>query len=161
MIARNFGDQHFTLAPLEHIQVTIRKNKCYIRNSHISATAPSAKLQALLHPRGIPVDKLAHPVFRDFGVRSGVIQRCVHADLVFLHDYKPGPYTEVVTEVILHALWDARADLSAWVQDGAVIYVCGDANAMAKDVHATLQKVLGEAKLDTLRREGRYLRDVY
>jgi [protein-PII] uridylyltransferase len=28
-------------------------------------------------------------------------------DLVFLHDYKPGPYLEVVTEVILHALWDA------------------------------------------------------
>ena len=28
-------------------------------------------------------------------------------DLLFLHDYKPGPYVEVVTEVILHALWDA------------------------------------------------------
>jgi sulfite reductase (NADPH) flavoprotein alpha-component len=44
--------------------------------------------------------------------------------------------------------------------------VCGDANAMAKDVHATLQRILGEqgdgvAALDALRREGRYLRDVY
>ena len=28
-------------------------------------------------------------------------------DLLFLHDYKPGPYTEIVTETILHALWDA------------------------------------------------------
>ena len=28
-------------------------------------------------------------------------------DLLFLHDYKPGPYVEVVTERILHALWDA------------------------------------------------------
>ena len=28
-------------------------------------------------------------------------------DLLFLHDYKPGPYVEVVTEIILHALWDA------------------------------------------------------
>jgi [protein-PII] uridylyltransferase len=28
-------------------------------------------------------------------------------DLLFLHDYKPGPYSEVVTEIILHALWDA------------------------------------------------------
>ncbi len=27
-------------------------------------------------------------------------------DLLFLHDYKPGPYVEVVTEIILHALWD-------------------------------------------------------
>ena len=60
-----------------------------------------------------------------------------------------------------HALWDARRELDAWVQDGAAIYVCGDANAMAKDVHTMLQQVLGETKLDTLRREGRYLRDVY
>jgi len=29
-------------------------------------------------------------------------------DLLFLHDYKRGPYAEVVTELILHALWDAR-----------------------------------------------------
>jgi [protein-PII] uridylyltransferase len=28
-------------------------------------------------------------------------------DLLFRHDYKPGPYVEVVTEIILHALWDA------------------------------------------------------
>jgi [protein-PII] uridylyltransferase len=28
-------------------------------------------------------------------------------DLLFLHDYKPGPYLEIVTETILHALWDA------------------------------------------------------
>ncbi|HEY6419242.1 MAG TPA: nucleotidyltransferase domain-containing protein, partial [Candidatus Binataceae bacterium] len=28
-------------------------------------------------------------------------------DLLFLHDYKRGPYAEIVTEHILHALWDA------------------------------------------------------
>jgi [protein-PII] uridylyltransferase len=28
-------------------------------------------------------------------------------DLLFLHDYKRGPYLEVVTETILHALWDS------------------------------------------------------
>ena len=28
-------------------------------------------------------------------------------DLLFLHDYKPGPYVEVVTEIMLHAMWDA------------------------------------------------------
>ncbi|HVN91246.1 MAG TPA: [protein-PII] uridylyltransferase [Candidatus Binataceae bacterium] len=27
-------------------------------------------------------------------------------DLVFLHDYKPGPYLEIVTETILNGLWD-------------------------------------------------------
>jgi [protein-PII] uridylyltransferase len=28
-------------------------------------------------------------------------------DLLFIHDYKRGPYAEIVTEIILHALWDA------------------------------------------------------
>ncbi|MGH7780299.1 MAG: [protein-PII] uridylyltransferase [Candidatus Binataceae bacterium] len=28
-------------------------------------------------------------------------------DLLFLHDYKRGPYAEIVTEIILHAMWDA------------------------------------------------------
>ena len=70
-----------------------------------------------------------------------------------------------------HPLWDARGDLHAWLQDGAALYVCGDANAMAKDVHATLLRILADqgsgdeaaakAELDQLRRDGRYLRDVY
>jgi len=28
-------------------------------------------------------------------------------DLLFVHDYKRGPYAEIVTEIMLHALWDA------------------------------------------------------
>ncbi len=70
-----------------------------------------------------------------------------------------------------HALWDARRDLYAWLKDGAALYVCGDANAMAKDVHATLlrdprrsgrqDEAAAKAELDTIRRDGRYLRDVY
>ena len=69
------------------------------------------------------------------------------------------------------AMWDARGDLYAWLKDGAALYVCGDANAMAKDVHATLLRILADqgkqdeaaakAELDGIRRDGRYLRDVY
>ena len=69
------------------------------------------------------------------------------------------------------ALWDARRDLHAWLKDGAALYVCGDANAMAKDVHAVLLRILADqgqqteaavkAELDAIRRDGRYLRDVY
>ena len=64
----------------------------------------------------------------------------------------------------------SRRDLYAWIEDGAAIYVCGDANAMAKDVHAALIRVLAdqgrqERRLQSgtghVRREGRYLRDVY
>ena len=84
-------------------------------------------------------------------LKRGVLTRL---DVAFSRDQPEKRYVQ-------HALWDARRELYAWVQDGAAIYVCGDANAMAKDVHATLQQVLGADALDALRREGRYLRDVY
>jgi sulfite reductase (NADPH) flavoprotein alpha-component len=91
-------------------------------------------------------------------LKRGVLTRL---DVAFSRDQPEKRYVQ-------HALWDARRELYAWVQDGAAIYVCGDANAMAKDVHAMLQRILGEpsgkdgaAALDALRREGRYLRDVY
>ena len=84
-------------------------------------------------------------------LKRGVLTRL---DVAFSRDQPEKHYVQ-------HALWDARRDLQAWVQDGAVVYVCGDANAMAKDVHATLQRILGDQALDALRREGRYLRDVY
>jgi sulfite reductase (NADPH) flavoprotein alpha-component len=83
-------------------------------------------------------------------LKRGVLTRL---DVAFSRDQPEKRYVQ-------HALWDARRDLEAWVQEGAAIYVCGDANAMAKDVHATLQRILGD-QLDALRRDGRYLRDVY
>jgi sulfite reductase (NADPH) flavoprotein alpha-component len=91
-------------------------------------------------------------------LKRGVLTRL---EVAFSRDQPEKRYVQ-------HALWDARRELHAWVQEGAALYVCGDANAMAKDVHATLQRILGDqggkdgvAALDTLRREGRYLRDVY
>ncbi len=84
-------------------------------------------------------------------LKRGVLTRL---DVAFSRDQPEKRYVQ-------HALWDSRRELAAWVHEGAAIYVCGDANAMAKDVHATLQRILGEAPLDAMRREGRYLRDVY
>ena len=81
----------------------------------------------------------------------GVLTRL---DVAFSRDQPEKRYVQ-------HALWDSRGDLQAWVHDGAVIYVCGDAKAMAKDVHAMLERIIGADALDTLRREKRYLRDVY
>jgi len=62
-------------------------------------------------------------------------------------------------------------ELWQWLQDGAHVYVCGDATRMAKDVDATLQTIIArhgrrseaQARLDlrTLAAEGRYVRDVY
>jgi len=85
-------------------------------------------------------------------------------DVAFSRDQPEKRYVQ-------NTLWDARSDLYAWLKDGAALYVCGDANAMAKDVHATLLRILADqgkqdevaakAELDAIRRDGRYLRDVY
>ena len=65
-------------------------------------------------------------------------------------------------------MWEHRAELWRWLDEGANLYVCGDATAMAKDVHATLLAIAKDqgagdpqAWADELVRAGRYQRDVY
>ncbi|MGH7813997.1 MAG: [protein-PII] uridylyltransferase [Candidatus Binataceae bacterium] len=41
------------------------------------------------------------------GYGRGELNPYSDVDLLFLHDYRRGPYEEIVTETILHALWDA------------------------------------------------------
>lgn len=63
------------------------------------------------------------------------------------------------------------AELHRWIENGAAIYVCGDAKFMARDVHDALVNVFrteahldvegAELRLRELRRIGRYQRDVY
>lgn len=92
-------------------------------------------------------------------LKSGVLGRL---DVAFSRDQAEKIYVQ-------HRLWQRRAELRAWIEDGANIYVCGDAKAMARDVHATLLRVLAEggddaaaaARLRAMQQDGRYLRDVY
>jgi sulfite reductase (NADPH) flavoprotein alpha-component len=68
-------------------------------------------------------------------------------------------------------LREAGKDLYAWLEGGAHLYVCGDAQRMAPDVHEALIDIVtthggrsredAEAWLSTLRDEQRYQRDVY
>ncbi len=68
-------------------------------------------------------------------------------------------------------LWEQRAEVQRWLDEGAHLYVCGDEKRMAKDVDAMLVKILAEglkgdgdaarAKLKELTKAGRYQRDVY
>jgi sulfite reductase (NADPH) flavoprotein alpha-component len=61
--------------------------------------------------------------------------------------------------------------LVEWLDDGAHLYVCGDATTMAGDVDRALHEIVAEyggmsaedahAYVSTLEREHRYLRDVY
>jgi sulfite reductase (NADPH) flavoprotein alpha-component len=62
-------------------------------------------------------------------------------------------------------------ELYSWIEDGAVIYVCGDAEKMAPDVQAALTEVIAEhggksaedadEYLTQLRRDDRFRLDVY
>ena len=62
-------------------------------------------------------------------------------------------------------------ELFQWIEEGAYLFVCGDAARMAKDVETTLQWIIEEYGQKTsleakemikrLRKEKRYLRDVY
>lgn len=94
-------------------------------------------------------------------VKEGVLSRI---DLAWSRDQKEKVYVQ-------DKLREQGAELWRWINDGAHIYVCGDANRMAKDVEQTLLEVIAEYGamdaeaadefLSELRVERRYQRDVY
>ncbi|WP_413642819.1 molybdopterin-dependent oxidoreductase [Mycobacterium sp. RTGN5] len=94
-------------------------------------------------------------------VADGFLNRL---DLAFSRDQRKRIYVQ-------DNMIDKGAQLWAWLQDGAHLYVCGDAAAMARDVDAALETIIGthghlsaEAARDYKRElvaDKRYLRDVY
>lgn len=72
---------------------------------------------------------------------------------------------------VQHKLREHARELFAWLENGAHLYVCGDATRMAKDVHAALLDAIASAGgksaedaadyLNALQAQGRYARDVY
>jgi sulfite reductase (NADPH) flavoprotein alpha-component len=72
---------------------------------------------------------------------------------------------------VQHRLRRSGRELFAWLENGAHVYVCGDATHMAKDVHAALRDIIvehggksredAEGFLAQLAAERRYSRDVY
>ena len=85
-------------------------------------------------------------------------------DTAFSRDH--GRKVYVQDRMLEHA-----AQLWKWLQDGASVYVCGDASRMAKDVHAALCRVVeeqgampahaAEEYVGALKESHRYHRDVY
>ncbi|RVT33851.1 hypothetical protein ENC20_08715 [Acinetobacter indicus] len=82
---------------------------------------------------------------------TGMLQRL---DVAFSRDQEQKVYVH-------HKLREQAKELQRWIEQGAVIYVCGSIDGMASDVDQTLIELLGEATVDQLRSEGRYRRDVY
>ncbi|MEM0673402.1 NADPH-dependent assimilatory sulfite reductase flavoprotein subunit [Dickeya oryzae] len=94
-------------------------------------------------------------------VKEGLL---THIDLAWSRDQAHKVYVQ-------DKIREKGAQVWRWIQDGAHIYVCGDANRMAKDVeHALLDVVAEQGGMDAeqadeflseLRLERRYQRDVY
>ena len=85
-------------------------------------------------------------------------------DLAFSRDQEDKIYVQ-------HKMLESGQEFFQWLEEGASLYVCGDAQRMAKDVEATLHTIIQEfggkeahaAKeyIKHLRQQKRYLRDVY
>ena len=93
--------------------------------------------------------------------RKGLLNR---VDLAFSRDKTPRAYVQ-------YKLREAGKELFKWIEGGASLYVCGDADQMAPDVNAALIDIVSEhggfdhesaeAYVRRLADERRYLRDVY
>lgn len=90
----------------------------------------------------------------------------------YLHNYTFAWSRDGTEKVyVQHKIRENAAEIWQWLQQGAHIYVCGDASKMAKDVeHALLDVIAQQGQLsaedadeylDNLRQDKRYQRDVY
>lgn len=85
-------------------------------------------------------------------------------DVAFSRDGEEKVYVQ-------HKMKEKAAELYEWLEKGAALYICGDEEYMAKDVHDTVLQIIeneggktpeeAEAYLKTMQQEKRYLRDVY
>lgn len=94
-------------------------------------------------------------------LRDGTL---THLEAAFSRDGDAKTYVQ-------HRMLERARDVYGWLQEGAHIFVCGDATHMAPDVHAALIRIVaeqgdlspGEADdyVTALQRDHRYHRDVY
>lgn len=94
-------------------------------------------------------------------VKDGVVNK---VSLAFSRDQEEKIYVQ-------HRMLEQGAELYQWLEQGSHIYVCGDANHMAKDVHDALIQIViehgaktqeqAEQYVSDLRRAKRYQKDVY
>jgi sulfite reductase (NADPH) flavoprotein alpha-component len=94
-------------------------------------------------------------------LKDGTLSRM---DVAFSRDQENKIYVQ-------HRLLEQGREVYAWLEDGAVLYVCGDANRMAPDVHEALLAIVAreggmsreqaDEYIKRLQQEKRYQRDVY
>ncbi|HVX45257.1 MAG TPA: bifunctional nitrate reductase/sulfite reductase flavoprotein subunit alpha, partial [Mycobacteriales bacterium] len=85
-------------------------------------------------------------------------------DVAFSRDQRAKVYVQ-------DRMWEHGRQLWSWLEDGAHVYVCGDAVRMARDVEQTLRAIIAQhggvseadaaIQLKQLAADNRYARDVY
>ena len=93
--------------------------------------------------------------------KSGVLS---HLDVAFSRDQAEKVYVQ-------HRMFERGRDVYAWLQDGAHVYVCGNAGKMAAEVHEALISIVGKEGgkdheaaaeyVENLQASKRYQRDIY
>lgn len=94
-------------------------------------------------------------------LKSGVLTKM---DVAFSRDTKEKVYVQ-------HRMLEHSKELFSWLEEGAVVYICGDEKHMAHDVHNTLLAIIekegnvsqeqAEEYLAHMQKQKRYQRDVY
>ncbi|MBM7602329.1 sulfite reductase (NADPH) flavoprotein alpha-component [Metabacillus crassostreae] len=94
-------------------------------------------------------------------IKDGVLTRM---DVAFSRDQEEKVYVQ-------HRMQEHSKELFEWLQEGAVVYICGDEKHMAHDVHQTLIEIIekegglsrenAESYLADMQQNKRYQRDVY
>jgi sulfite reductase (NADPH) flavoprotein alpha-component len=94
-------------------------------------------------------------------LKEGVLTRM---DVAFSRDTEEKIYVQ-------HRLLEKSREVYEWLEEGAYLYICGDKDHMARDVHDALRAIVekesgrspeeAEAFLTDLRKQKKYQRDVY
>jgi len=120
---------------------------------------PDLKFHMFFGLRRIEQDYLYREEFERF-VDEGILQ-----GLTIAESRGSGPKMYVQD-----ALWESRSWVWEWLEEGAAIYVCGDAAGMSKGVMQTIMKIIQEsgksteetqAYVEQMRVENRYMEDVW
>jgi len=94
-------------------------------------------------------------------LNNGTLSRL---DLAFSRDQEEKVYVQ-------HRMLEHGEEFFKWLEDGASVYVCGDAKSMAHDVDVAMREIIQkhgnqteqatDAYIEAMQADRRYLRDVY
>ncbi|WP_185856546.1 diflavin oxidoreductase [Blattabacterium cuenoti] len=90
--------------------------------------------------------------------KKGILYRVI---LSFSRDQEEKIYVQ-------DKIWRSRIEFFSWIKNGAYVYVCGNKNPMSVDVEKMISRVIEEVGkcnsklfIKKMKKEGRYLKDVY